>query len=376
MRHQIKVFILIVFLLILNGCAKKVLMKYAETDTIKMCEENFYSKFYMHFSENEKNEFKEIKTLGECQIFIDTFWQKRDTDPSTSENEYKTLLEKRVEDIEKEVLFQNMDTAGFAFKASDGFKGDPAKIYMLHGAPDFTKKIEGHTFVNLMVWIYGDENGKHRYRFLFYQKNSIQYVIFWPQWNGWIAIEEISKDFVELDAVYEELIQNEGEIFLISMISFSDNSNITPDKALKPPKPASEIAKELAPKIKTETPKTEEIVVANSFNSTIPAEFSYEITNDKLILKLEIKHEDLDWILKNNELVSELFIKTIVWDKDQKHEEEHNINIVSTKQKITEKNSFFFFESKPITLESEIVKASIYIKNNQKYNSWIEEIKR
>ena len=92
-------------------------------------------------------------------------------------------------------------------------------------------------------------------------------------------------------------------------------------------------------------------------------------------MKISVKHENLDWILKNGELAAELYIKIAAWSGGQRYEEIHDtLSIVSTKEKIENKNSTFVFESSPIKLYQQPTKLSVYIKNNGKYNAWFEEI--
>ena len=166
-----------------------------------------------------------------------------------------------------------------------------------------------------------------------------------------------------------------GYLFLYSLVYFSDDSRIHIDDALRPPKPASESAKTLSPKIIEDTPKKETVEISNNFNSFIPAELSYEKNEGGLILKISVKHENLDWILKNGELAAELYIKIAAWSGGQRYEEIHDtLSIVSTKEKIENKNSTFVFESSPIKLYQQPTKLSVYIKNNGKYNAWFEEI--
>lgn len=157
-------------------------MKYAEPSAIKACEEDFYRKYYMFLNEDDEKKLKEIKTLAECENFLHEFWNIRDTDPTTAENEFKSLLEKRTIDIENETLFQNFGTASFSFKSNGDFRGDAARVYMLHGPPDYAETLNhGITYVNLMLWIYLDERGNYKYRFLFYHKNGISaYMLFRP----------------------------------------------------------------------------------------------------------------------------------------------------------------------------------------------------
>lgn len=381
MKLKVINIVVVVIALSLSGCAKKVLMKHAEPEAVKLCEESFYAEFYPHFSEKEKGELEKIKTPLECLAFIQKFWEIRDTDPTTPENEFKNLLEKRAKDIENDILFTNPQTPGFSFKNNRSFAGDTAKVYMLHGTPNYAETLKGgFTFVDMMIWIYGDERGRDKYRFLFYQKGTA-FELLYPHFDILFGLEKISKNpgFTNPWDVYNELDNRiESRLFLYSLVYFSDDPDITIDKALSPPRPASEIARELAPKIIENRPQEKNIVISNNFSSLIPANLSYEVENENLTIKIAVKHENLDWILKNGEFVAEFFIKIIVWTENQKyHEETQNFDIISTKEKIEEKKSTFVFESVvPVHPIAKPTKINVYIKNNNKYNSWVEEIKR
>lgn len=377
-----KVFFLVISILIFSGCAKKALMKYAEPEAVKECEENFYRQFQSLVSDQEEKELKNIKTISECKEFQDRFWQIRDTDPTTPQNEYKEEKDKLASDIKNEVLFSHHGTTGFSFKNNRDFDGDPGQVFMLHGMPNFTETLEhGSTYVNLMLWVYFDKEDKHKYRFLFYQKNGLNnYVLLRPSFDILYNLQEINKSpsIVHPLDVYYELAGEENRLFLYSMIYFSDYPSLSVDKALRPPRPASEIAKELAPKIIGNEPKKEEIVISNNFGSIVPAELSYETNDENFIIKIAIKHENLDWIIKNSELTAELSVKTSIWfsERSYRHDEQQ-FDIVSTKEKIEKRNSTFLFELPlPLNTLEESTKISIFIKNNGKYNSWIEEIKR
>lgn len=360
------------------GCGKKTTIKYAEPNVLQTCEENFYKKYYMFLSKEEHKELSEIKTLPECQTFLIKFWEIRDPDPTTTENEFKNLLEKRASDIELETLFDKPGATGFLFKNNGGFNGDPTRVYMLYSSPDYVETLQnGATHVDLMLWIYLDEKGNHKFRFLFYHKNNhMTYMLLRPGFNIVYGLEEISKN-PNLDdpiEVYNELMREGKYLFLVSLMNFSDDPSLNVDKALRPPKPAAEIAKEAAPRISGEIPEKQNIAVSNGFEALLPAEFYYEIIGKNLFLKIIVRFESLDWILKEKKLVSELFVRIIAWNGNNKQTEEGVIYFESTKEIISEHKSISVFEARPIKFDKEPMRISVYIKNNNKYNAWVEEI--
>ncbi|MEK7560093.1 MAG: GWxTD domain-containing protein [Patescibacteria group bacterium] len=367
------------FLFLTSGCTKKATLKYAGLEAIQACEENFYKKYHMFISKEEENEFKEIKTPTECQNFLNKFWSKRDSDPATEENEFKTLLQQRALDIEQEILSNNPGSAGFSFKNNRGFDGDPARVYMLHGLPHYMETVENNPkHVDLMLWLYLDERSKHKFRFLFYHRNDHPtYVLFRPVFYITQALEEINKNptFTHPDDVYNELSQTGKYLFILSLVEFSDDPSLNVDKALAAPRSAAEIAKNSAPKTIGELPKKEGIVLSNRRNALIPAEFNYEILDNQLTLKITVESKNLDWTLKNEIMESEWFVKIIAWSGEKKHTEEKIIDLKSTKETIEKENPVFVFNSEPVELYKESIRISVYIKNNNKYNAWIEKIK-
>src|SRR3989338_8717214 len=233
----------IILSLALAGCAKSATMKYAEPESRALCEENFYERYHVLVTNDEKNELQKIKTISDCEIFINSFWDKRDINPLTPENEFKDEMEKRLQFIQEEMLFQNVDTPGVRFENNGGLWGDLAKVYMLHGTPDYMEVLQnGRSFVDLMIWVYLDESGqRHKFRFLFYHKNGIaSFVLFRPLFDITLGLQEISKNspFINLFQVYDEIEQRMGYIFLLSLVYFSDDLSLNLDETLDPPKTA------------------------------------------------------------------------------------------------------------------------------------------
>lgn len=370
----------IILSLALAGCAKSATMKYAEPEARALCEENFYERYHVLVTNDEKNELQKIKTISDCEIFINSFWDKRDINPLTPENEFKDEMEKRLQFIQEEMLFQNVDTPGVRFENNGGLWGDLAKVYMLHGTPDYMEVLQnGRSFVDLMIWVYLDESGqRHKFRFLFYHKNGIaSFVLFRPLFDITLGLQEISKNspFINLFQVYDEIEQRMGYIFLLSLVYFSDDLSLNLDETLDPPKTASEIIKNEAPTIQGETPQQgEEIVYKNEFNATIPAELSHKSTEDSLVIKITVKLENLDWKISNGELTAEIYARAIVQDGNETMLEEKTFYVISSKEKILEKTTSFVFEIQVKKPKSVSTRYSVYIKNNNKYNAWLNII--
>src|SRR5215831_18944448 len=74
----------------------------------------------------EVKSYKALETEAERGTFIDWFWQRRDPDPSTPENEFRNRFEQRVLEAMRK----------FGYTATPGWKTDMGKIYILVGPPD------------------------------------------------------------------------------------------------------------------------------------------------------------------------------------------------------------------------------------------------
>ena len=78
-------------------------------------------------TQEEDMAYRRLASDEERTRFIARFWASRDPDPSTPENEYRSLFLKRVEDASR--LFRTEST-------KPGWKTDRGKIYILLGPPD------------------------------------------------------------------------------------------------------------------------------------------------------------------------------------------------------------------------------------------------
>ena len=74
-------------------------------------------------AEKERKEFKALSSASERDLFIQRFWQLRDLDPSTEENEFKREHERRIR-----YANENFTTAGQAGRRI----GDESTSFMAH----------------------------------------------------------------------------------------------------------------------------------------------------------------------------------------------------------------------------------------------------
>lgn len=99
-------------------------------------------------SNDEDHEFRRLATREERAAFIRRFWQSRDPDPSTPENEYRTLFGRRVTAATR--LFTAEST-------KPGWKTDRGKILILLGPPDdLDEAILQRRDTPVITWTYRD----------------------------------------------------------------------------------------------------------------------------------------------------------------------------------------------------------------------------
>ena len=366
----------------------------------------FTERYRWFITSKERKEFQKLITDEERRVFIDSFWSKRDTDPTTPDNEYKQEIDQRIEDIANERFFETSSATGLLFRSNGRFYGDMARVYLLHGEPDAMDLLEGHLFTPLMLWVYlNPENGEILYAFMFYQKGSSgEFRLFYQdsyKIDPCGAIYEISALRIynyssgmrtcpeDLYEAYNELLRSngkggvlDGNIFAWALFNFSSDFNLKIDKAIDPPKPASEVAKESKARVVGEAPEligkigTDYIInYCEGCNSLIPA----QLMLDKE-LALSIRRSEVDWRVINDEVRIELKTRIVVEDVSGQKPPlvfEKNITFTDKKDLIVSDSSGLI----TITLLNEDwmtqvpagnYRVSVYVKNmmTQKYNAW------
>ncbi len=109
--------------------------------------EAFLSSVRYIITKDEKKDFLNLPP-SERPAFIEGFWKRRDPDPDTEENEYRTMYYQRIE--EANMLFR--DGLG------EGWLQDRGRIYILLGPPDTRQRYpRGYNFGDYPteVWYYG-----------------------------------------------------------------------------------------------------------------------------------------------------------------------------------------------------------------------------
>jgi GWxTD domain-containing protein len=130
---------MISFFILLAGCVSRPKVK------LTPAEEDFLSKVRYIISGKEKKIFLELPP-SEREKFIQEFWQKRDPDPATEENEYKEEYISRIEEADR--LFSG--------EGRPGWLTDRGRIYILFGPPTQIKSRTGG-YMDSNRTIYRDE---------------------------------------------------------------------------------------------------------------------------------------------------------------------------------------------------------------------------
>ncbi len=117
-------------------------------------------------TDGEKKQFEKITELNAKRKFMFDFWKRRDTDPSTTVNEFKEEYMKRVEFVKQHY--------SSAFK--DGWKTDRGRVYIVYGPPDDIERYPSsydaepyeiwnyHSIQNGVIFIFIDRTGQGDYR--------------------------------------------------------------------------------------------------------------------------------------------------------------------------------------------------------------------
>lgn len=268
--------------------------------------------------------FDEIDTLDEFLKFEKHFWNIRDTDPNTPQNEYKELIDGRLQNIRNEIFRTDLDIPGTSFSSNGGLKGDLARVYLLWGAPTPRNKFKfSGNYLDLMVWYYFDSRGRPLMRFLFYNKHGR--LELFREHNALIdwayVLQRISKRPItseeDLQMAWEELEQNDiNWAFRAAIMEFSYYTKIdkdtqwTVDVALAPPEPAALTARRLKPAILGQPDDlTGREFISSPYRSFIPSKL--KITEGgRPSFSLAVSYSNVDWEVKgeNAETILDLRI--------------------------------------------------------------------
>lgn len=96
-------------------------------------------------TDQEKKEFKKLKTDEAKEHFIKLFWAKRDPTPQTEKNEFKEEYYRRLEHIKSR----------FRYGYKTGLQTDQGKVYLLFGEPKiFNQGPQSGAQQQAEIWVY------------------------------------------------------------------------------------------------------------------------------------------------------------------------------------------------------------------------------
>ncbi len=394
--------LILIALYVLSGCVKKIEVAYPHSINEAQYKE-FYDRYQFFITHDELKIFSGLQSDAERDSFINTFWTSHDPDPNTPENEFKEEIDKRIADIKEDVIGKNFENPEIIqFSHNGGMKGDLARVYLLHGTPDYAGFLSGRTFVTLMLWIYIDEAGHDKYRFLFYQKGGVaNFILFKRQDPHFLmALAEISSRVgpgyqglylsPELLEIANEImgLDRTGEFF-ISLAEFSYNSDVRIDAALQPPKSALITARENKSMVlgAPDIPK-EDNMKESRYHATIPGEARIALDeNNKIKVKILLEQNNVDWIIQEAEAETTLQLKVKFQEQNTKkwnsevYEKEIKISIPRERLEKENSESLLLDTEELNDIINNTLKPGRYtvyldIRNkiSYKYGSWILEI--
>lgn len=99
---------------------------------------------------DEIDQYEDIDSVSAKREFIFKFWQKRDPQPSTEENEFKTEYMYRLGYV--------AERYGSIYK--DGYKTDRGRVYLMYGEPDQIDRYPNETDMKpYEIWYYNSMEG-------------------------------------------------------------------------------------------------------------------------------------------------------------------------------------------------------------------------
>lgn len=357
---------------------------------------DFLDKYERLIDSKTRKEFKKLKTDEEKESFVDKFWEDRDPNPSTPQNEYKQQYDERIANIEKEFLSQDSDLHQFLFRANGGLHGDAAWVYLLLGQPSFKADLLDANYVyDLMIWFYIDTEGGI-YRFLFYKDLVGSFRLFENHF-GYLEdrLAAVSKFRTDpRDSESMQLILNElrtsinGGFFLDALMEFSPGGKF-PHQVLAPPPSTAFMVKSSGAMLIGEYVLSEQKeYFLNRDHSLVPATF--RIGNDKdgnVLSYILINTQSIDWQINKDgdkEKAESLFKLRLIFVRESDREMflfEDGVRVSSSLDWAKEGRVFSILVSKILDiskLPAGNYRVDVYFKNEitGKYNSWIVNYKR
>src|SRR3989344_5288821 len=348
----------IAFLLIIGCLPNSAEARWSDKDCTKQdpaasryCKD-FLTNYGFFVTELEFKDLKVRHTIKSIDEFIEEFWKKRDTDPNTPENEFKTLIDGRIRDVKNEVLSMDPDLAGTRFDVNGGLRGDMARIYLLYGMPHFKRKMSGQPIMaDLSVWYYFDATGHVLFRFLFISKMGQARLY---DRYGFITIEDVAKElshtgFVSPDEtvrIIEYLyIHDPDQVFIAALVEFSYYSDINIGLALKAPEPAAIVAEKNKPNFlgQPEVPSEREFIFSKN-HAFLPANLRMVKGQNGPSFIISSSASGMDWEIVGDKAKASLELRISFQHKSSRalHQFESGISIGTSSASVKSGADFYF----------------------------------
>ncbi len=154
-------------------------------------------------TDKEKDLFISLETHEERDYFIEAFWKRRDQNPATLENEFKTEHYERIE-------YANYHFGREA--PMPGWKTDRGRYYIILGKPEQVQDYEGHVdVVACKLWLYSGDTSlglPPRFALMFFKKWNVgEFRLYDPVGDGPTELMRlrflnmISEDYQAIDTL-------------------------------------------------------------------------------------------------------------------------------------------------------------------------------
>ncbi|HJS75320.1 MAG TPA: GWxTD domain-containing protein, partial [Vicinamibacteria bacterium] len=176
----------------------------------------------------ERETFLSLTTEGERQSFVEVFWRKRDPNPSTPENEFKTEHYERIAYANE---FFGRDT----FRP--GWRTDRGRYYILLGKPNSRRPLEATDAIYPSeLWFYNDPELKYQgvppfFHLLFFRREGHgEFKIYSPLSDGPQALltgyQDPTNDFRDgVERAYDQLMTIDAELAQASLSFRTDEGD-------------------------------------------------------------------------------------------------------------------------------------------------------
>lgn len=187
----------------------------------------FYRTAKLILTGQENKIFRRLPDAESRREFIADFWDKRDPDPDTEENEFKAEFESRVNHANRR--FQ---------EGGPGFNTDRGRIYVFMGPPDKFEEFFTHNDPDIrgpiLWWIYYgyglgvefvDERATGQYKIRNYEGNFFE-ALDSLKLGRWVAADDVfRKKFVKFDLTYDPVGQEFEVTLPAGGLAFKENED-------------------------------------------------------------------------------------------------------------------------------------------------------